>query len=45
MLDISDTERRLIEFAPTYRIFGGRSDNFSAKIWCFQIKVVFLPRK
>ena len=39
MLDISDTERRLIEFLEVGVII------FLPKIWCFQIKVVFLPRK
>ena len=44
MLDISDTERRLIEFAPTYRIFGGRSDNFSAQNLAFSNKgSIFAP--
>lgn len=31
MPDFSDTERRLIELAPSYRIIGGRSDNFSVQ--------------
>lgn len=45
MLDISDTERRLIEFAPTYQIFGGRSDNFSAQNLVFSNKdSIFAPK-
>ena len=39
MLDISDTERRLIEFLEVGVII------FLPKIWSFQIKVVFLPPK
>lgn len=31
MPDFSDTERRLIELAPSYRIIGGRSKNFCQK--------------
>lgn len=37
MPDFSDTERRLIDLLKV-------GANFLLKIWCFQIKVVFLPR-
>ena len=39
VMQISDTERRLIELLEVGVIF------FLPKIWCFKIKVVFLPRK
>lgn len=37
MPDFSDTERRLIDLLKA----GAKK---SAKIWCFKINVVFLPR-
>ena len=39
MPDFSDTERRLIDLLEVGVII------FLPKIWCFKIKVVFLPRK
>ena len=38
MPDFSDTERRLIDLLEVGVII------FLPKIWCFKIKVVFLPR-